>query len=210
PSAPEALRTLRRTAATLSPTLALLRAALALRLISRRLRLCVAPGVLPLRLVGCACLLPRTLVLRNSILALLLVLLRIVLPVLLRIIRVILPLLLIVIGLVGVIRAVVDRTRTPVQPVGSRGTSHETSRCGCRGRAGIIIAGICCRIICNGRCRLLHDHSRRLVLRHVDYLGLRRDDLDDLLLRHYHLFVVGFQISSSFRLAAENLDRLEH
>ncbi len=176
--------------------------------------------LLPLRLFTGSRLLPRALVLSAGLLPLRLRRISIVLPVLPRripivlpvfprIIAIVLPSLLVVGCLLRVRRAVVERTRTPVQSVGGRGSGHEPSRRD-RGSSGSIVAGISRRRIRDGRRRLLLDHGRRLVLRNVDHILLGRNDLHDILLHCDDLLVIGFQIARRLCFAAENLDRLEH
>src|SRR5260221_10372234 len=177
---------------------------------SRLLSLCLVhtgrllARLLPLRLFTGSRLLPRALVLSAGLLPLRLRRISIVLPVLPRripivlpvfprIIAIVLPSLLVVGCLLRVRRAVVERTRTPVQSVGGRGSGHEPSRRD-RGSSGSIVAGISRRRIRDGRRRLLLDHGRRLVLRNVDHILLGRNDLHDILLHCDDLLGIGFQI----------------
>ena len=76
------------------------------------------------------------------------------------------------------------------------------------GRIRVVVRRIRRRVV--DRRRALHDHGRRVVLRHVDHLRIRRLDDDDFLLDLHHLLVVGLEAARGLRLAAKDLHRVDH
>ena len=91
-----------------------------------------------------------------------------------------------------------------------RGAPDDPGRQGGPRRVRVVISRIGGRVVAVHRRRAV-DHNRGwVVLRHVDHLRIGRLDDDDLLLGLHHLLVVGLQVARRLRLAAKDLDRLDH
>ena len=84
---------------------------------------------------------------------------------------------------------------------------HARRQCG-SGRIRVVVRRVRRRVV-DRRCTL-HDHGRRVVLRHVDHLRIRGLDDDGLLLDLHHLLVVGLEAARGLRLAAKDLYRFDH
>ena len=90
------------------------------------------------------------------------------------------------------------------------GAPDDPGRQGGPRRVRVVISRIRGRVVAVHRRRAV-DHNRGwVVLRHVDHLRIGRLDDDDLLLGLHHLLVVGLKVARCFRLAAKDLDRLDH